>query len=117
MEDLPVNEYEEIRGNLIDMLEELNDRLGKITDDVKHVTEPPEKDSEEQAIQAENYEVLDFLGNRARSEIAQIKDAISRIDSGHYGICQSCGEPIAEARLKVLPYSDLCIKCASQQGC
>lgn len=117
MEDLPVNDYEEIRGNLLDMLEELNDRLGKITDDVKHVAEPPEKDSEEQAIQAENYEVLDFLGNRARSEIAQIKDAIARIDSGHYGICQSCGEPIAEARLKVLPYSDLCIKCASQQGC
>lgn len=112
-----MNEYEEIRSNLIGMLEELNDRLGKITEDVKHVEEPPEKDSEEQAIQAENYEVLDFLGNRARSEIAQIKDAIARIDSGRYGICQSCGEPIAEARLKVLPYSDLCIKCASQQGC
>jgi DnaK suppressor protein len=112
-----VGEYEEIRGNLIGMLEELNDRLSKITDDIKHVTEPPEKDSEELAIEAENYEVLDFLGNQARNEIEQIKDAIARIDSGQYGICQSCGEPIAEARLKALPYSNLCIKCASQQGC
>lgn len=112
-----MSDYEEIRGNLIDMLEELNDRLNKITDDVKHAGEPPEKDFEEQAVLAENDEVLDFLGNRARNEIAQIKDAIARIDSGHYGICQSCGEPIAEARLKALPYSDLCIKCASQQGC
>jgi len=112
-----VNDYEEIRGNLIGMLEELNDRLSKITDDVKHTEEPPEKDFAEQAVQAENDEVLDFLGNRARTEIAQIKDAIARIDSGHYGICQSCGEPIAAARLKALPYSDLCIKCASQQGC
>lgn len=112
-----MSDYEEIRGNLIGMLEELNERLGRITDDVKHVGEPPEKDSEEQAVQAENDEVLDFLGNRARSEIAQIKDAIARIDSGHYGICQSCGEPISEGRLKALPYSDLCIKCASQPGC
>jgi RNA polymerase-binding protein DksA len=112
-----VSDYEEIRGNLIGMLEELNERLSKITDDVKHASEPPEKDSAEQAVQAENDEVLDFLGNRARSEIAQIKDAIARIDSGHYGICQSCGEPISEGRLKALPYSDLCIKCASQPGC
>jgi len=117
MEEKTVNDYEEIRGNLIGMLEELNDRLSKITDDVKHTEEPPEKDFAEQAVQAENDEVLDFLGNRARTEIAQIKDAIARIDSGHYGVCQSCGEPIAKARLKALPYSNLCIKCASQQGC
>ncbi|MGR8941909.1 MAG: TraR/DksA family transcriptional regulator [Gammaproteobacteria bacterium] len=112
-----MSDYEEIRSNLLDMLEELNDRLNKITEDVKHAEEPLAKDFEEQAVQAENHEVQDFLGNRARTEIAQIKDAITRIDTGRYGICQSCGEPISEARLKALPYSNLCIKCASQQGC
>jgi DnaK suppressor protein len=112
-----VKEYQEIRGNLIEMLEELSDRLDKITDDVKHSGEPLAKDFEEQATQTENDQVLDYLGNAARNEIAQIKQAIARIDKGQYGICQCCGEPIAKERLRAVPYSTLCIKCASQSGC
>lgn len=112
-----MKEYEEVRSNLIEMLEELNDRLTKITDDVKHSKEPLDKDFEEQAVQAENDEVLDNLGNAARTEIELVKQAIARIDSGEYGICQVCGEPIREERLKAIPYSCTCIKCASQAGC
>jgi DnaK suppressor protein len=112
-----VKEYEEIRGNLIEMLEDLNDRLVRITDDVKHSDEPLAKDSEEKATQTENDEVLDYLGNATRTEIEKIKLAIARIDRGDYGICLSCGEPIAKERLKALPYSNLCIKCATQSGC
>lgn len=113
-----MKEYEEIRGNLLEMLEDLNDRLVRITEDVKHSGEPLAKDFEDQATQTENDQVLDYLGNAARKEIAQIKQAIERIDRGEYGICQSCGEQISKERLKVVPYSNLCIKCAaSQSGC
>jgi DnaK suppressor protein len=112
-----VKEYEEIRGNLIEMLEDLNDRLARITEDVKHSNEPLAKDSEEKATQTENDEVLDYLGNTTRTEIEKIKLAIARIDRGDYGICLSCGEPIAKERLKALPHSNLCIKCANQAGC
>lgn len=113
-----MKEYEEIRGNLLEMLEDLNDRLVRITEDVKHSGEPLAKDFEDQAAQTENDQVLDYLGNAARKEIAQIKQAIERIDRGEYGICQSCGEQISTERLKAVPYSNLCIKCAaSQSGC
>lgn len=108
-----MKEYEELRHDLIDMLEELDDRLAKITQDVK---EPLDKDFEEQATQLENEEVLDDLGNAARTEIALVKQAIARIDKGQYGLCQVCGEPISKERLKVIPYSTMCIKCASQAG-
>jgi DnaK suppressor protein len=109
--------YDEIRGNLLEMLEELDDRLAKITDDVKHTDEPLAKDFAEQATQTENDEVLDYLGNATRTEIEKIKLAIARIDSGDYGICEVCGEPISNERLKVLPYACMCIKCANQTGC
>lgn len=112
-----MKEYEQVRSNLIEMLEDLDDRLTRITNDVKHQEEPLDKDFEEQAIQAENDEVLDSLGNAARKEIDLVKQAIARIDSGEYGICQVCGEPIREERLKAIPYSCMCIKCASQSGC
>ncbi len=107
-----MKEYEEIREDLLAMLEELDERLGKITDDVKHTKEPPEKDFAEQATESENNEVLDYLGNAARAGIVQIKKAIARIDRGHYGECSVCGEPISKERLKALPFSDKCIKCA-----
>lgn len=106
-----MKEYEEVRSTLIEMLEELDERLGKITHDVK---EPLDRDFEEQATQQENDEVLDGLGNAARLEIQKVKQAIARIDKGEYGICQACGQPIGEERLKAIPFSSLCIDCASQ---
>ncbi|CAG1771542.1 RNA polymerase-binding transcription factor DksA [uncultured bacterium] len=108
-----MNEFEEVRQTLCEMLEELNDRLAKITDDVKHNDEPIEKDSSERVTQNEDNEVKDYLGNAARKEISMIKQAITRIDKGEYGVCQVCGEPINIERLKVIPYSNMCVKCAS----
>lgn len=105
--------YDEVRQNLISMLEELDERLTKITNDVRHSDEEIEKDWEEQATQNENNEVQDFLGNSARVEIIAIKQAISRIDSGDYDTCQTCGDTINPERLKAVPFSVQCIKCAS----
>ena len=108
-----MKEYDEVRDNLITMLEELDDRLAKITDDVKHLEEPLAKDFAEQATESENNEVLDSLGNATRSEILKVRQAITRIDAGDYGFCVVCGEPIRPERLKALPYTDKCIKCAN----
>lgn len=113
-EGFVMKEYEEIRHSLIDMLEDLDDRLAKITHDVK---EPLDKDFEEQATQTENDEVLDGLGNAARTEMEMVKQALDRLDKGLYGMCQVCGQPISKERLKAIPYSSMCIKCASQAGC
>lgn len=42
---------------------------------------------------------------------SQIEQALVRMDEGTYGICQRCGEPIAEARLEAFPYVAYCITC------
>ena len=39
----------------------------------------------------------------ARGLIRRIDEALARIDSGEYGICESCGQPIAEERLRAIP--------------
>lgn len=104
------------RQTLTALLEELTERLAHISADVRHTDQPAEKDFAEQATQNENDEVLDQLGNAARTEIALIKQALVRIDSGEYGICQVCGEPIRPERLKAVPYSSMCVKCASKAG-
>lgn len=106
--------YDDVRKNLLDMLEELDERLTTITQHVRHADSEIEKDSEERVTQNENNDVDDYLGNSARREMKAIKDAIARIDRGDYHICQTCGEEIHPERLKIIPFSDVCIRCAQQ---
>jgi len=69
-------------------------------------------DWSEQAAERENDEVLNALESEAKVEIQQLSNAILRIDSGHYGICEECGENIAKQRLAVQPAAIKCINCA-----
>jgi DnaK suppressor protein len=44
-----------------------------------------------------------------------IEEALQRIEHGTYGICRDCGEPIAAARLKAIPWTRVCITCKEKQ--
>ena len=55
-----------------------------------------------------------MLGDRDREKLAEIEEALERIKNGAYGICDECGEPIAEARLMALPFTKVCIDCKSK---
>ena len=50
------------------------------------------------------------LENNIRDLMEKIDKALARMDGGTYGICERCGKPIEKARLKALPYANLCIK-------
>jgi DnaK suppressor protein len=56
------------------------------------------------------------IENNVRDLLAKIDRALGRIDEGTYGICERCGKPIEKARIKALPYVDLCIKDAQAQS-
>ena len=43
--------------------------------------------------------------------LKRIDDALRRLHAGSYGVCGSCEEPIAEARLQALPFAELCRSC------
>lgn len=56
------------------------------------------------------------IENNIRDLLAKIHRALQRMDAGTYGICDRCGKPIEKARVKALPYVDLCIKDAQAQS-
>ena len=56
------------------------------------------------------------IENNVRDLMGKIARALSRMEVGTYGICSRCGKPIEKARLKALPYADLCIKDAQAQS-
>ncbi|MDQ6615447.1 MAG: TraR/DksA C4-type zinc finger protein [Actinomycetota bacterium] len=53
------------------------------------------------------------LSAQARGAVVEIDRALAKIDAGHYGVCEQCGQPIPQARLKALPYAALCVGCKS----
>ncbi|MBI3755829.1 MAG: TraR/DksA family transcriptional regulator [Deltaproteobacteria bacterium] len=55
-----------------------------------------------------------MLGDRDREKLAETDEALERIKSGTYGVCDECGEPIGEARLMALPFTKVCIDCKSK---
>jgi RNA polymerase-binding transcription factor DksA len=70
------------------------------------------KDWEELAVEREEDEVLEGMGQSGRAEIDRIRAALGRVADGSYGTCVRCGEPISEERLDILPATPFCRNCA-----
>jgi DnaK suppressor protein len=101
--------YEALKQELEQRLADLQARLANIK---KDVTKEHSGDSAEQAQERENDEVVDAIGNETAQSIRGIQAALERIEAGTYGLCDSCGEEIGEARLKVVPEATRCVNCA-----
>jgi DnaK suppressor protein len=56
------------------------------------------------------------IENNIRDLLTKIDRALQRMGAGTFGICDRCGKPIEKARVKALPYVDLCIKDAQAQS-
>ena len=56
------------------------------------------------------------IENNVRDLMGKIDRALAHMDEGTYGICSRCGKPIEKARLRALPYVDLCLKDAQAQS-
>ena len=55
------------------------------------------------------------LRDRERVLLHKINKALTKIENGDYGQCESCGEEIGKKRLEARPVTDLCIKCKEEQ--
>ncbi len=49
-------------------------------------------------------------------QLRLVEEALDRLDAGDYGICQACEEPIAEKRLRALPWARYCVTCQDVVG-
>ncbi|MGI8565612.1 MAG: TraR/DksA family transcriptional regulator [Pyrinomonadaceae bacterium] len=61
------------------------------------------KDSVDMSLQDVTQEIQLRLGERESQIVADIDQALLRIDEGSYGECASCGKEIPERRLEAVP--------------
>ena len=59
-------------------------------------------------------EVAATMADRRARQLQQVTAALEDINAGRYGICRECEEPIAKARLKVMPFATRCVPCQQQ---
>ncbi|HVM40955.1 MAG TPA: TraR/DksA C4-type zinc finger protein [Acidimicrobiia bacterium] len=65
-------------------------------------------------VTAERGEVEALVGSLAET-LEDVEHALAKFDDGTYGLCESCGNAINEARLEAKPAARLCIDCASKR--
>jgi RNA polymerase-binding transcription factor DksA len=65
-------------------------------------------------VTAERGEVEALVGSLLEA-LEDVDRALAKLDAGGYGLCESCGRPIAEARLEAMPTARMCIACASKR--
>ncbi|MEJ2130063.1 MAG: TraR/DksA family transcriptional regulator [Gammaproteobacteria bacterium] len=103
------------KTRLIDRRSELLERGKRIHENIHNRDEPLSADFAEPAIELEDRELVEALDDAVTLELRQIERALKRIEAEEYEFCESCGEEVGEQRLKALPYTTLCIRCAKEQ--
>lgn len=99
------------RKKLLEKQRQLLEEVGKNSLYVKGQEDDSIKDIGDQASTAYTREFLFGLGNGDRRLLKEVNRALERIEEGSFGVCERCGDLIAEKRLEVIPFARYCIHC------
>lgn len=72
-------------------------------------------DAFDDASEGREQELGYLMNSRDREKMMKIEEALRRITSGDYGVCEECEEPIGVKRLKAMPFTRLCLKCQEEE--
>ena len=56
------------------------------------------------------------VGDALERGMQRTERALAKLDEGTYGVCDTCGSPIARGRLKAMPDGVLCLQCAASEA-
>jgi RNA polymerase-binding transcription factor len=93
----------------------------QIVGDVKQIVESSKEmgqdgiqDIGDEAANIYNKQVLLSLNENERTRLKEVDEALDRIESGTYGVCEECGGPISLKRLEVRPVAKYCVPCLTK---
>jgi DnaK suppressor protein len=91
------------RQLLIDQLRQYTEQIRSDQAAALELNNEDVKDSVDLSVLDLNKEIMFRLGERDSKLVADIDQALLRIEEGSYGICARCGKPIDERRLEAIP--------------
>ncbi len=102
---------EKLRAEREDLLRQVAELEGNRS---REMTADIDEEGEPENVTYERERNLSLLDN-ARDLLDRVEAALSKVDAGTYGKCESCGKSIEAARLKALPHATLCIACKRKE--
>ena len=69
------------------------------------------EEPEEEAVDLQETDVDQAILDNEKTLLAEVQQALARIEHGTYGRCSNCGQPIPEKRLEAIPWATLCLTC------
>jgi DnaK suppressor protein len=102
-------DIEHFRRKLIDLEQQLTDRSKQETETARR-TEDERADPVDRGVVDDLKENYLKLAESDSDVLAQVRDALGRIDDGSFGRCAVDGEPIDERRLDAVPWAQFCVK-------
>ena len=110
--DTAAAELKAEREKLVHQLQELGaNETGELTGDVDY----GEGFADAAAATAERSEVLGIVEN-LMSMLNDVDAALTKVEEGTYGVCESCGKQIGADRLEFRPTSTRCVDCKSKES-
>jgi RNA polymerase-binding protein DksA len=117
MSHLSNKDLEQFRQRLLAYLaevkQEIHDRLVKEGTDESISLAGKVHDAQAESMSVAMSQINRGMLKMYLHDLKDLEMALERIDSGEYGICIDCDEPIARARLDAYPMAKRCIKCQS----
>jgi len=96
------------RGQLLRRVSVTNDEVQGLTDHESGALD----DGSGSAVAAE---LLQRIGGHERHELDEIRAAQARLETGSFGVCETCGSAIHLSRLRAVPWTRHCLACQSQE--
>lgn len=106
--------HEVLGRMLLDRQAEIKGKLRALRE-VMPARDSDVKDAEEQSMEDFVRDMDVALMEMEFETLRRIDEALQRLSEGTYGVCASCEEKIAEARLQALPFATLCRDCQERQ--
>lgn len=99
---------EECRGKLLKTKEEILNRVQEVRKDLYF--EDKGGDEADQTARILNEKEILSLHDRLRGQLFEIEQALGRIETGSFGICEETEETIEPERLRAIPWTRLSIE-------
>ena len=94
--------------------EQLTETLTKTAKESRAISETVGGDEGEEAAAASNRDFLSVQGSSRREQLILVKDALTRLNGGKFGICEECGRAVNLKRLEAVPWTRYCRDCQQE---
>jgi DnaK suppressor protein len=94
--------------------EQIIGEVKQINESSKEMGQDGIQDIGDEAANIYNKQILLSLSENERMRLREVDEALDRIESGTYGICEECGGPIGLKRLEVRPVAKYCVPCLTK---